>query len=52
MSSKIFSQALWRSSRQKKLVMTLDHFQQVKNSAVLEPRTGIFEDLQASRPRT
>ena len=30
MSSKIFSQALWRSPKQNKLVMTLAHFQQVK----------------------
>ena len=45
MSSNFFSQTLWRSSRRKKLVMTLAHFQQVKISAVVEPRTGHFRGL-------
>ena len=39
--------------RKKKMVMILGHFQHVKkNNAVLGRGQGIFEDLQALRPRT
>ena len=46
MSSKNFLQALGRSSRQKKINHDFGPFStSQKNSAVLEPRTGLFRGL-------
>ena len=51
MSSKSFSQALWRSSRRYKIGHDLSPFSTNQKMVLFSSRgQGIFEDLQASRP--
>ena len=54
MSLKFFSQALWPFSRQNKIGHNLDPIFSTSQKIVLSLSGGqsIFEDLQASRPRT
>ena len=52
-SSKMFLQALWRSPRQNKIGHDLNPFSTSQKIVLSSSRgQGIFEDLQASRPRT
>ena len=53
MSSKFFSQPLWRSSRRNKIVHDLGSFSTSQKIVLSSSRErGIFKDLLASRPRT